>query len=56
MKRDQLSAAVVKSGMIDDTFIILCAQHAFMESGHDKEHICAIDIGWETADAAFEIV
>ena len=45
MKRDQLSAAVVKSGLIDDALIILCAHYAFMESGHDNEHICAIDVG-----------
>ena len=56
MKRDQLSAAVDKSGMIDDAFIILCAQHTFMQSGHDKEHIGTIDVGWSTADAAFETV
>jgi len=55
-KRDQLSAAVVKSGLIDDAFIILCAQYAFMESGHYKEYICAIDVGWATADAAYETV
>ena len=56
MKRDQLSAAIVKSGMIDDVFIILCAQYAFMQSGHDKEHISAIDVGWATGDAAYETV
>ena len=54
MKRDQLSAAVVKTGLIDDAFLILCAQYAFMESGHDKEHISVIDVGWATTDAAFE--
>jgi len=56
MKCDQLSAAVVKSGLITDEFIILCAHHAFMEIGHVKENICSIDVGWATADAAFETV
>ena len=56
MKRDQLSAAVVKSGLITDEFIILCAQHAFMESGHVKENTYLIDVGWATADTAFETV
>ena len=35
MKRDQLSTAVVKAAMIDEVVIILYAQYAFMESGHD---------------------
>ena len=56
MKRDQLIAAIVKSGLIDDVFIILCTQYAFMQSGHSKEHISAIDVGWATADNAYEIV
>ena len=56
MKRDQLSTAVVIAGMVDDEFIILCAQYDFMESGHDKENVCAIDVGWARANSAFEIV
>ena len=56
MKCDQLSAAVVKSDMIDDAFIILCVQHAFMQSAHDKEHIGSMNVGWSTADNAFETV
>ena len=54
MKRDQLSATIVKTGLIDDAFIILCAQYAFMESGHDKEHIRTIDVEWEAIDATFK--
>ena len=42
--------------MIDDAFIILYAQYVFMEIGHDKEHICPIDVGWATADAAYDNV
>ena len=42
--------------MIDDAFIILFAQYAFMQSGQDKEHISTIDVGWAIADAAFETV
>ena len=44
MKRDQLSATVVKTGLITDEFIILYAQHAFMESGHVNENFCSIDV------------
>ena len=44
MKRDQLSAAVVKIGVIDDEFIILCAQCA----------IRVIDVAWATIDTTFE--
>ena len=55
IKRDQLSAAVVKTGVIDDAFIMICLQYAFMESGHDKELICVIDVEWAILDTAFEI-
>ena len=51
-----MSAAVGEYGLIDDTFIIICAQYAFMQSGHDKEHISTIDVGWATSDAAFKTV
>ena len=44
MKCDQLSAAVVKIGVIDDEFIILCAQCA----------IRVIDVAWATIDTTFE--
>ena len=49
-----MSATIVKTGLIDDAFIILCAQYAFMESDHDKEHIRTIDVEWETIDATFK--
>ena len=49
-----MNAAIVKSGVIDDAFIILCAHYAFMESGHDKEKIHAIGEEWETIDTNFK--
>lgn len=55
MEVDPLSATIVKAGLIDDGFVILCAQYAFIERGHDKEHIRAINVDWETLDAAFMI-
>ena len=49
-----MSAAIVKGGVIDDAFIILCTQYAFMESGHGKEKIRTIGEEWETIDTNFK--
>ena len=49
-----MSAAIVKGGVIDDAFIILCTQYAFMESGHDKETIHTIGEEWATIDTNFK--
>ena len=51
MKRDQMNARIVKSGLIDDDFIMICAQTAFMDSGHPKLQIKDIDLKWATKNA-----
>ena len=52
--KDQLSAAIVKGGVIDDAFIILCVQYAFTESSNTKERTRTIGKEWATLDTNYE--
>ena len=53
MKTYHLSAAIVKGGVIDDKFIILYAQHVFVESGHTKER-SRFGEEWEKFDTEYK--
>jgi len=54
MKSDQLSAAIVKGGLIDDLFIIICSPNTFPESGHEKGKMRTIGEEWATISTAYE--
>ena len=46
-----MNASIVKSGLIDNDFIMICAQTAFMDSGHNKLQIKDLDVKWATKNA-----